>query len=1090
MKKYGKYIIALIILLSAAISVCFIPIGISKYIPLVEKQVKEEYGIDVHIDKLILRIGPSLKIKAPIVHMIYPNGEKFAQFDTVKFYISWASLLKGNSNINKIDAKKLTVRVCSNDEYLPKLLQIIEEKPFTQTPDVKLKEYELLYKNFDNNDNYSIKGRDLSVKKLYKYKNYKVSTIGAFLINNKEYIGYDIQLTPRINLPRIKDVKSDADIIEIFNEIKALDFKTDVITDLKISKKNNDVIQASGYMNIDNMSVLDPDNKEPKSFIYLTFLGDKIGIKSNVYTSPEKRVYVEGIVNNSSKPTIDVKVRTDDILLSDLYKKIRVLADFSRFKNISDIDGIMNANFSLKGNLNKIKSNGTIKITNANINASGVIVNNINAQIDLTGNKINILNTVGYVNNAPILLKGYIEKDLNLELLMDKVNLKYLCPENIGVKGGIASISANITGTLDKIVHNEKLQIDDFAINNHDIDFSVESIKIDTNKNNTAYINNITALTPYTDKIKIPSLRLIINSDKLVLPDTNIFMSNSKLTASGEVTDYNNSNLAFNVIIKGIINSRDINALKSLSAFYPVIFSFNGNKKLQNVNTQVLVEKTNVLDEPAVLNLAAKFDKDSVKLDDLSIVSFTGKFSNDIKSNIKGVKRVIINGIIEKHKAPLFKNIRILITQPLNIHIADTVAQIKGDVFINGYIDKPEIIGQVSIINLINQGLQMVLSNINIDFNKSTLSLNAPLIKLADSAISATGVCDTDISNGLKIKSLNIKSKYINTDTVLMYKDIPLAKKIQVTVNDGKFYSERLTAGIYGGEMNLSQFNSDFKLNNNILLFRNVTADAYNGKISGQFDFGIKDESYKAKMMARGVSAAPIFKLISTKNDTVSGVMDFDTIISGLLTSKSTMTGNVKFIIHNGRMSSLGKIEHLIYAQNVVADSMLRTSFSVIAKALTLKDTGLFKYMRGDVDINNGIANIKIIQSQGPLMALYIKGMYNISNDVAKLTILGRVSDEVISGLGAFGDFSFNKLLIMLTGEDNKYNILTEDFDRIPQLPMKNTKEFRSVINGIIDKSSSVQLFNWISYSQKSYRQKDVPNTNVKLPAFIDEMPY
>ena len=55
---------------------------------------------------------------------------------------------------------------------------------------------------------------------------------------------------------------------------------------------------------------------------------------------------------------------------------------------------------------------------------------------------------------------------------------------------------------------------------------------------------------------------------------------------------------------------------------------------------------------------------------------------------------------------------------------------------------------------------------------------------------------------------------------------------------------------------------------------------------------------------------------------------------------------------------------------------------------------------------------------------------------------------------------------------------------------MKNTKEFRSVINGVIDKSSSVQLFNWISYSQKSYRQKDVPNSNVKLPAFIDEMPY
>ena len=46
------------------------------------------------------------------------------------------------------------------------------------------------------------------------------------------------------------------------------------------------------------------------------------------------------------------------------------------------------------------------------------------------------------------------------------------------------------------------------------------------------------------------------------------------------------------------------------------------------------------------------------------------------------------------------------------------------------------------------------------------------------------------------------------------------------------------------------------------------------------------------------------------------------------------------------------------------------------------------------------------------------------------------------------------------------------------------------IINGILDKPSSVLLFNWISYSQKSYRQKDVPMTNIKVPEFIDSLPY
>ena len=140
--------------------------------------------------------------------------------------------------------------------------------------------------------------------------------------------------------------------------------------------------------------------------------------------------------------------------------------------------------------------------------------------------------------------------------------------------------------------------------------------------------------------------------------------------------------------------------------------------------------------------------------------------------------------------------------------------------------------------------------------------------------------------------------------------------------------------------------------------------------------------------------------------------------------------------------------------------------------------------------MKDGVAEIKMMQSLGPLMSLYIKGQYNPENDNAKLVVLGRISDEIVSGLGAFGDFSLNKLMIMLTGGENKYNIRPADIENMPQLPVKNTKEFRSVINGVIDKPSSVQMFNWISYSEKSLRQKDVPMTNLKVPSFVEELPY
>ena len=79
----------------------------------------------------------------------------------------------------------------------------------------------------------------------------------------------------------------------------------------------------------------------------------------------------------------------------------------------------------------------------------------------------------------------------------------------------------------------------------------------------------------------------------------------------------------------------------------------------------------------------------------------------------------------------------------------------------------------------------------------------------------------------------------------------------------------------------------------------------------------------------------------------------------------------------------------------------------------------------------------------------------------------------------------------MLTGEDNnKYKIQTDDLINLPQLSVKNTKEFRSIINGPIDKTTSVLQFNWISYSEKSLKQREIPMTETKVPDFVESLAY
>ena len=72
-KKYRYLIIILVVILAFCISICFIPINATKFIPVIEKQVAKDLGINIHIERLILRLGPSLKVKTPMMHIMYED---------------------------------------------------------------------------------------------------------------------------------------------------------------------------------------------------------------------------------------------------------------------------------------------------------------------------------------------------------------------------------------------------------------------------------------------------------------------------------------------------------------------------------------------------------------------------------------------------------------------------------------------------------------------------------------------------------------------------------------------------------------------------------------------------------------------------------------------------------------------------------------------------------------------------------------------------------------------------------------------------------------------------------------------------------
>ena len=312
-----------------------------------------------------------------------------------------------------------------------------------------------------------------------------------------------------------------------------------------------------------------------------------------------------------------------------------------------------------------------------------------------------------------------------------------------------------------------------------------------------------------------------------------------------------------------------------------------------------------------------------------------------------------------------------------------------------------------------------------------------------------------------------------------------------MTIDSGTMFSEKVIIPSTVDNLILTDMNSSFKLKNNKVNITTLTGNLYNGKIVGNSDIDLVHGIYNAFIQGRGISVGPVMKSMTNLKETIAGKLDFDMNLNSSTSSKLIKNGDIKFIIKDGEMSTLGKIEHLLYAQNIIADSMAKTSLAVVSRAISAKDTGLFKYLNGILSINNDSISIKSIKMAGPNMSMYITGHYGLMSNIANITVLGRLSNSLVSSLGAFGTFTMDKFRLALQGEnDEEYRILQYGVENIPELPQRNTKEFKAIISGPIESKSSVRSFMWISESEKEYRTKEVPQSNVGIPSFIENLPY
>ena len=1087
-----KVLLFVFILLVVGIIFCFIPFNANKFIPVLKKQMETQYGLSVNTDKLTLKLAPTIIIKSPKFDIYYDKDKPIATLSGVKIKLALLPMLRKEFKVNdvRIDNADFDLKTDANGNFVvQKYIKPIDK--LNVISKVRLKKYNFTITDMSRQD-YIFTGKELIISDFKPDKHIKIVSRGKLLINDIKHINYDISCS----CDGLKFSGDKVDIIDFLKEINDKQATADIVADLKIRKHDKE-IKTDGTLSVDKLTFLMNGVKLPYSYADFTLLGNKVSVSSLIYTNNVNKISVNGYFTHSDNPAFNLSVKSNEINLKDLLYFARLFSDVSNLALIRDINGTLYSDFTLKGSMKHLKSNGVFKVNNANIVTDRFTVNNLNSDIDFSDNKIAIKSANAYVNNAPVTITGdIVSNKLNLNFIVNNFRLQNFVYKNCKLNNGILSVIANISGTYQNYIPKIEAELSNVYGYYDSIRFRLNNIsfksadKTSGEMKLTGLITNI----PKMQAVTIPSLKAVLTDSNISVDSFKVYSGNTKLDMWGKILDYNNE-CTFSFKGAGFVNPKGVFDISELDAVYPVFLEFNGDKNIQNINMQALQQRNGAkfsFDQSVILNLSAKYVDNILKINDCSVNSYKGIFTQNLKKNLSNSQKIcIVTGELENIKQPVLKNIKVNFLKTCPVNIYHYLAKITGNLVINGKVSSPEIIGNLKLPMLSDKYGCLTAKNISVALTKNLINFDCTNVRCFDSVMGLVGTAEAKLSKNINIKSLNVKAKELNLDNLSLSLAMFKESGLNIAVDNGSMFSERVVIETPVEQLILSDLNSSFKLKDNLLDVHTLSANMYNGKVAGKINMNLNSGKYSAFIQGRGTSAGPVMKSLTNLKEDICGKLDFDFEVNSSLNSKFINRGLLRFIVHDGQMSILGKVEHLLYAQNIIADNMAKTSLAVFTRAIASKDTGLFKSLYGTVTVNNDVINIKNIKMVGPNMSLYITGHYGLMSNIANVTVLGRLSNTMVSSLGSFGTMTMDKFRIALQGEgDEEYRILQAGVENIPQLPQRNTKEFRAIISGPAEAKTSVRSFMWISESEKEYKTREVPQSNISIPKFIENLPY
>ncbi|MDD3237728.1 MAG: AsmA family protein [Candidatus Gastranaerophilales bacterium] len=1156
-------------------------LDVNKYKAVIFDELHKTTGFTYSAENIDLKMAfsPYLNLYLHHVKVDYPNGSNFLKVKDANAKIEVIPLVVRKIKINKII---LTRPIASISMYsdastsIERYFKPIEKKSGTKfafslhesIPDIKMSRYKVKINDVNFFHPFLLQGESLFLSDLRLNESLKLKTKGTLKQSDTNILNYDLDIDTFLT----KNPSGHFFTVSPFFNLKKYAVQSDVYAHLKI-REDKEIPFIDGDMALTNLAVKIDERKLSGNKIKLKFSGKEVLLDALLRTSQVDEALAKGSISFGSHKDIDLTVkamRADLANLEDL--SIAILDSFNIKNELRNykISGLANLDFRIKSNFKRMESSGNAEILNCSVLSKHTPfkITQANAGISFENNEINVKQAKALLNNTPINISGNIDSHAVVNMLVKANNLpiKNLLNEfaflyklkGLSVENGSLSFNALISGKLTQFDINvtsvlKKLQIEDLKngftikIAQGDAVVKYEKKKITGSLKTT---NSVVFSRKFKTNILSRKTEIEFDKDKAVINPSELTWGNSGANFKGEIQNFKEPKFELN--LNGKVKSTDLyKSLSSVKKFpagikgtLPVIAELKGNFNSQRVKLQFATDSSNyvsalvikeMLNKPGILNLDAEINHNKIAINDCSLYNVKSfQLSSDFAKNLTGAKRIVmVSGKVSDFLNPVLDGVKVVVPESLTASVAGipgSEISFKTDVAMNGSLFNPKIKGSAFVYRFNVPASKINVQNCTAEFDNNNFLVKVPYLKIGNTLVSLNANGMPHLGKKIVVNNVKINAPNLDIDDILetfgpLFNNVAYPRvNVPLQIKSGsavisKFHADGVKA---------QNINTNLSLNNNNLKLQKVTGSAYGGSFWGNIDYNFRSTNLKLNLGGKSLDAATAGNAFLSLPD-ISGKMDFYSNVNMYGLDKrqkiKSLSGTSSIAVYNAHLGPLGRFEHFLYAQNLISQSIMKSTINLLAQAVAPKDTGRVKYLKANVSFYDGYAKINRCVSSGPNMSMYLSGRYNMLNNWADIEILGKVSHEVANVLGPLGQLSLANIASNIPQLNNvslpnifynNYNLAVPQstIAKIPDLTPKTqlkTKDFTVKIIGNAESVKSVKSFKWLVLSkngelpevQSSTRPKpqtfkpeaspeqyhSIRRENSEVPSFLDKLP-